>query len=568
MSVYVFSKLKTILYLSRLFSTPMETESSHTTSDYLDADAYFPRYIESVLGALDSSVAKEPNSSLEDILPISRQWDTALKLILERKRKNQVVQNESVNDLSAKRAKLLRLVSKSRRDISFNKQEEDNMWFLKRRSAMKVSDWKIMREDFGIQVSLTDPKNALQRERSRPAPDDAVPSPIRCWEEADMPCEVVAILKETFNIIRPSPIQMQAFPIVRTGLDIVARAETGSGKSIAFILPSLLQVSKIEPSDSPPIIFVAPTQELSKQLFSVAAPFIDKLGLQCITAMGGDLIQSNASAIRRGVHCIIGTPGRIMDLLEGKFIALTQTRIIAVDEADRCTDSGLIVPMKYILNHAKEVSSPQLLFFSATYGKSLGFIEGIVRPNSLIVRIGGLTNKNIRQLVEFKTANKNETLTRLTQQYIDRYSSPIIIFCNSREACEALNARLDAQDISSAVLHAGLSTQARGTIFSAFQEKSVPILITTDALARGIDIADVSLVVNFEAPHGDDALEKYVHRIGRTGRAGKSGTAVTFLEKKDTAFIRTLRSYLKECDQSVPKEIDRMCQIDIESKGL
>ena len=529
------------------------------------ADDAFPRLISSILDS-DTAHHDFKSSSSEFYHTIEIQWKKAVDAIRQRKVKQGDIEQESYQNDNAltKKARVFRLLSKSRSDIGFARKSGEQLWFLKKRSDMNAEDWKIMREDFGIQVYQT---KCTSRSNNAPAHKrmnlNMIPEAIRCWEEIDMPESVYKVIQEDFQIPRPSPIQMQAIPTISTGKDVIARAETGSGKSIAFILPSILAVMHKEPTDSPFVINIAPTQELAKQLHSVVSVFTENLGLQCMRCIGGDLIQSNAAEIRRGMHCIVGTPGRIMDLLDGKMLSLRETMILAVDEADRCTDSGLIGPMKAIIDEMKTKSKrAQLLFFSATYGDSLPFISSVVEENSFFIQIGGSTSKNIQQIVELKGENIHETLTKLSTQYLDRFDPPMIIFCNSRGGCEALHARLDAQEIHSCVLHAGLSSHERSRIFSDFREMKTPILITTDALARGIDIANVSLVVNFEAPRGEDAMGKYAHRIGRTGRGGKSGVAVTFIHKDDTKFTYALRNYLIECDQTVPKEVERVYQAE------
>ncbi|KNH05563.1 RNA helicase [Perkinsela sp. CCAP 1560/4] len=491
------------------------------------------------------------NGSTEGSFFINEQWIKAMALVYKRYVLLQAKTSSFLDSTqsSSKKARLMRLIGKSRVDSNFESKPEIP-WFFKIHKNMGENDWKIMREDFGIHVNS--PKRNSQT--------NLIPVPLRCWEEGNIPAKILDFLRSSLCISQPSPIQMQAIPIILSGRDLVARAETGSGKSISFILPILMRIAHDGKVELPRALLVAPTQELTRQLYGVATPLAEKIDIRCILTIGGESIQSNASDIRRGAGLIIGTPGRIWDLVEGGWLPFTEVKMITIDEADRCTDAGLIENVQKLIHHSqKQVdTSAQLLFFSATYGESMKFIKEVVRSDALFVQIEG-SSRNIRQLVELVGDNPHETVTRLVHRYIRSYEAPIIIFCNSRESCEALLARLDAFDVAGTVLHAGLSSNERQRIFSDFREKKTPILITTDALARGIDIENISLVVNFDAPTGLEALARYIHRVGRTGRGGKSGVACTFVRKSDEEFVRTLRRYLTECDQPIPRDVDKIC---------
>lgn len=338
----------------------------------------------------------------------------------------------------------------------------------------------------------------------------------------------------------PSPIQAQAIPHILAGKDIIGQAQTGTGKTAAFGIPLLDMVN--EKDSSVQAIILCPTRELAIQV----AGEIGKLGkykknLRTLPVYGGQPIDRQIKALKKGVQIVIGTPGRVMDHMNRKTLKLGNVKTIVLDEADEMLDMGFREDIETILQELPE--QRQTTFFSATMPRAILNLTKKYQKDPQIVKVvrKALTVPNIEQFyIETKSKNKSDVLSRLIDIYNPKLS---VIFCNTKRKVDELVSELQLRGYFADALHGDLKQSQRDNVMAKFRKKTVEILVATDVAARGIDVDDVECVFNYDVPQDD---EYYVHRIGRTGRAGRSGRAFSFISgKKEIYKLRDIQKYTK-----------------------
>lgn len=342
----------------------------------------------------------------------------------------------------------------------------------------------------------------------------------------------------------PSPIQAETIPVALAGRDIVGLSQTGSGKTAAFALPALNQIDIARMETQ--VLVLCPTRELAVQVceeihrLGAALP-----GLGAIPVYGGAPMDRQVKALRRGVHVVVGTPGRLMDHMKRGNFKGDAVRMCILDEADRMLDMGFRDDMEVILDALP--NDRQTLFFSATMNKGVGgLIKAFSRDAEKIsIERKALTVDTIEQsYYEVRNRSKIEVMCRL----LDLESAPRgIVFCNTKqmveEACSALVARGYLADY----IHGDIQQRTRERVFRKFKEGDLEMLVATDVAARGLDVDDVSMVFNYDLPYDP---EDYVHRIGRTGRAGRSGKSITFVYGRDIHRLEAIERYTR---QKIPR---------------
>ena len=323
----------------------------------------------------------------------------------------------------------------------------------------------------------------------------------------------------------PTPVQAQSIPILLDGKDLIGQSKTGSGKTLAFAIP-ILQKIKLEPRVFQTLI-LCPTRELCTQV----AREIRKLGsrqngLQVLLMTGGQPIRPQLEALEKGVHIIVGTPGRFADAIRREKLDFKNLATLVLDEADRMLDMGFQEEIEFILDEIPRTR--QTVFFSATFPERILELskEHQVNPKKVIIEE---EEALIRQVYfEAEQDQKMETLVRALQQHP---SQATIIFCNQKATVDEIVAKLSADGLSIAALHGDLEQRDRDRVLAMFRNGSLRILAATDVAGRGLDIPDLDLVVNYDMPK---ETETYVHRIGRTGRAGREGLAVALITLRET----------------------------------
>lgn len=320
----------------------------------------------------------------------------------------------------------------------------------------------------------------------------------------------------------PTPIQDKTIPHALLGQDVVGLAETGTGKTAAFLIPLIDKVMK---QKGERILVMAPTRELAVQIEKELASFAKGLGFRGMVAVGGANIAPQISQLRHDPAFVIGTPGRLKDLMERRALDLSDFGTVVLDEADRMLDMGFIDDMRMIL--AKMRKERHTLFFSATMGKDVERLIGDFLENPTIISVKTRdTSKNIDQDV-VRIPRGKDKFEVLAEMLKDREFSRVLVFGRTKFGVEKLAKALSRLHIHAESIHGNKTHPARMRALDAFKQGKVSVLVATDVAARGLDIPAVSHVINYDLP---STYEDYVHRIGRTGRAANKGVALTFVQ--------------------------------------
>ncbi len=328
-----------------------------------------------------------------------------------------------------------------------------------------------------------------------------------------------SIAKRGFK--EPSPIQDQTIPHALKGRDIVGVANTGTGKTAAFLIPL---INKLLLDSNQQVLIMAPTRELALQIKDEFREFTTaNMRLYSTLCIGGTPIGRQINDLRRGPHVVIGTPGRVKDLLERKVLKLDKTKSIVLDEVDRMVDMGFINDIRAILSQLPK--DRQSLFLTATINNSVQTIMQSFLQDPVIIKVKtGDTAASIEQdVVRLNGANKMNKLHELLQQ--DELEK-VLIFGETKRGVETVVKELNQRGISAVSIHGNKTQGQRQRALSQFRDNTASVLVATDVAARGLDITDITHVINYDIPQ---TYDDYVHRIGRAGRAGRAGSALTFV---------------------------------------
>lgn len=363
------------------------------------------------------------------------------------------------------------------------------------------------------------------------------------FSELGLPQPLVEAVEE-LGFEAPSAIQAAAIPPALEGKDLVGLSETGSGKTAAFGLASLAQIDT--GSADPQMLVVCPTRELAVQVCGELQRLGKKLhGLHATAIYGGTPIDRQIRALRHGVQVVVGTPGRLIDVVKRGALDLSCVKTAVLDEADRMLDMGFVDDMEDILRALPE--DHQTLFFSATMNPAVErLIAGFGNhPETIEIERKSLTVESIEQVCfQVRQRSRIELVSRIVDLEQPKLA---IIFCNTKRSVDDCTESLLARGYSADRLHGDIVQNMRERVLRLFREGTVEILVATDVAARGIDIDDIDLVINYELPQDP---EDYVHRIGRTGRAGREGKAVSFIYGRDAYRIKTIERFTR---QQIPK---------------
>ncbi len=321
--------------------------------------------------------------------------------------------------------------------------------------------------------------------------------------------------------VTPSPIQDRAIPHILKGEDVVGIANTGTGKTGAFLIPLIDKVAR-NPEER--VLIMVPTRELATQIEDEFWAFAKDLHLGAVSVVGGANINRQISTLRRDPHFVIATPGRLKDLMDRRAINLKMFRTVVLDEADRMLDMGFIADIKFILSHM--ISPRHTLFFSATLSREIEVLIGDFLINPVRISVSTGPNAKAIEQVIVRTDGKNK-IDVLHDLLIQPDFGKVLIFGRTKHGVEKLSNLLESRGFKAASIHGNKTQGKRQRALDDFKRSSISILVATDVAARGIDVNDVSHVINFDVPA---TYEDYVHRIGRTGRAGKRGKALTFID--------------------------------------
>jgi ATP-dependent RNA helicase DDX41 len=405
-----------------------------------------------------------------------------------------------------------------------------------------------------------------------------VAPPITSFEEMRLPPFILEALNEK-NILKPTPIQAQSIPIALSGRDLIGIAFTGSGKTLVFILPCVLFSLQEEmrmpliKNEGPIAIILSPSRELAKQTYELICHLIQNISstrdgtnkpypkLSVMLAIGGESSKAQLEQAKRmsasgGIHMIIATPGRMIDLLEKKLVSLHLCKVFVLDEGDRMLDiQGFEKEIKQIRSYFQH--QYQTIIFSATMPKTIQEYakNALVKP--MVVNIGraGASNLNIRQ--EFELVKREQRLVAILH-VLQKTAPPVLIFAENKSDVDEINEYLLLKGVRAVSIHGGKTQQERFEAMKLFKEGNMDVLIATDIAAKGIDFPLIQHVINFDMPK---EIENYVHRIGRTGRAGHFGISSTLLHVGvDPTSLLDLKHLLLEAKQEVPQFILALTQ--------
>ncbi len=341
----------------------------------------------------------------------------------------------------------------------------------------------------------------------------------------------------------PTPIQEQSIPIVLNGQDLLACAQTGTGKTAAFALPilQLLQGTNTNLRGPRPIraLILTPTRELAIQIDESFAAYGKHTGLSHLVIFGGVSQHAQTNALRYGVDILIATPGRLLDLIDQRFINLSSIQMFVLDEADRMLDMGFIHDVKKVIT--KIPSQRQTLFFSATMPAEIASLAGSILTNPARVEVTPVssTAEKIEQGVFF--VEKNDKRMLLLHLLKDESIRTALVFTRTKHGADKVVKDLNRANIEAEAIHGNKSQTARQRALNLFKSGQIRVLVATDIAARGIDVDDLGHVINYELPN---VPETYVHRIGRTGRAGASGIAYSFCDGEEREFLRDINKLI------------------------
>ncbi|MFO0679929.1 MAG: DEAD/DEAH box helicase [Polyangiaceae bacterium] len=375
------------------------------------------------------------------------------------------------------------------------------------------------------------------------------------------PAFVRAVTDEGYE--RPTPIQFQSIPVVLEGRDLLGCAQTGTGKSAAFLLPLLQRLEAMPKDGKVRALVLAPTRELAIQLGERAAAYGRFTKAKHVVVFGGVGQRDQEVALRARPDLVIATPGRLIDLLGQKIASLDGVKILVLDEADRMLDMGFIRDVRRILSYVP--TKRQTLLFSATIPKDIAELvrDVLVDPARVAVRPEVTTSDRVEQVVH--KVQKSEKLARLVDLLRADDASRVLVFTRTKHGANRLVQQLEKVGITALAIHGNKSQSARTRALDGFRDGGIGVLVATDIAARGIDVDGVSHVVNYELPN---VPEQYVHRIGRTGRAGARGRAISLVSEDERTFLADIEKFIRRKidvvasppsppGPPVPREIER-----------
>lgn len=387
---------------------------------------------------------------------------------------------------------------------------------------------------------------------------DDIPPPIKNFKDMRLPDPVLRKLKAK-GITRPTPIQVQGLPAILSGRDMIGIAFTGSGKTLVFALPLIMLALQEETryplvgGEGPFGLVVCPSRELARQTFDVVEEFTAVLTesgypeLRSMLCIGGIDMRSQLEVMKRGVHIVVATPGRLKDMLAKKKMNLDNCKYLTLDEADRLVDLGFEEDIREVFDHFR--GQRQTLLFSATMPKKIQNFAKSALVKPVVVNVGraGAANLDVIQEVEYV---KQEAKIVYLLECLQKTPPPVLIFCENKADVDDIHEYLLLKGVEAVAIHGGKDQEEREHAIASFKAGKKDVLVATDVASKGLDFPDIQHVINYDMPA---EIENYVHRIGRTGRCGKTGIATSFINKNQSeTILLDLKHLLKEAKQRIP----------------
>ena len=349
---------------------------------------------------------------------------------------------------------------------------------------------------------------------------------------------------DALGFTEPTPVQARAIPAVLAGRDVLASAQTGTGKTCAFTLPALQRIAqsgRIAAPRKPLGLVITPTRELASQIEDVTREVCAQTGQSTVVVMGGAKFDRQIKALERGCDLLVATPGRLIDLMEHDHVSLSEVQVLVLDEADRMLDMGFWPSVRRIV--AACPAKRQTLLFSATIPPSIkGTVDAMLPDPEVIeiARVGETASTVEEHLCPVTQGDKISLLEALMRR--EKFER-VLVFCRTKLRVDGVCATLKKAGIKVDVMHADRPQKARERALEKFRSGKVQVLVATDVMSRGIDVSGIDAVVNFDVPMDP---EDYVHRIGRTGRAGATGQAYTFMAPDEVTPLREIEYFTKK----------------------
>uniref|UniRef100_A0A665W7S0 RNA helicase n=1 Tax=Echeneis naucrates TaxID=173247 RepID=A0A665W7S0_ECHNA len=380
------------------------------------------------------------------------------------------------------------------------------------------------------------------------------PKPVTNFHQAQFPQYVMDVLMQQ-NFKEPTAIQAQGFPLALSGRDMVGIAQTGSGKTLSYLLPAIVHINHqpyLERGDGPICLVLAPTRELAQQVQQVAYDYGKSSRIKSTCVYGGAPKGPQIRDLERGVEICIATPGRLIDFLEAGKTNLRRCTYLVLDEADRMLDMGFEPQIRKIVDQIRVKLKLLTLMWSATWPKEVRQLAEDFLKDYVQINVGALelsANHNILQIVDVcMESEKDHKLIQLMEEIMAEKENKTIIFVETKKRCDDLTRRMRRDGWPAMCIHGDKSQPERDWVLAEFRSGKAPILIATDVASRGLDVEDVKFVINYDYPNSS---EDYIHRIGRTARSTNKGTAYTFFTPGNLRQARELIRVLEEARQAI-----------------
>ena len=385
-----------------------------------------------------------------------------------------------------------------------------------------------------------------------------IPNPIETFEQAfeSYPEILEEVRKQGF--VKPSPIQCQAWPVLLSGKDLIGIAQTGTGKTLAFLLPALIhiegQVTPRAERKGPNVLVMAPTRELALQIEKEVNKY-SYHGIKAVCVYGGGSRKDQVNIVMQGVEIVIATPGRLNDLVEAHILNVTEVTYLVLDEADRMLDMGFEPQIRKTLLDVRP--DRQTVMTSATWPQGVRRLAQSYMKNPVQVFVGSLDLATVHTVVQRLYIIDEDEKSNMMYQFFRQMgpTDKVIVFFGKKSRVDDIASDLALQGVNCQSIHGGREQSDREQALEDLKTGEVQILLATDVASRGIDIEDVTHVLNYDFPRD---IEEYVHRVGRTGRAGRTGESITFMTRKDWSLAKELINLLEEANQEIPTELYQM----------
>ncbi|THY70176.1 P-loop containing nucleoside triphosphate hydrolase protein [Aureobasidium pullulans] len=386
-----------------------------------------------------------------------------------------------------------------------------------------------------------------------------VPKPVETFDEAGFPGYVINEVKAQ-GFANPTPIQSQGWPMALSGRDVVGIAETGSGKTLTYCLPSIVHINAqplLSPGDGPIVLILAPTRELAVQIQAEVNKFGKSSRIRNTCVYGGVPKGQQIRDLARGVEVCIATPGRLIDMLESGKTNLRRVTYLVLDEADRMLDMGFEPQIRKIISQIRP--DRQTCMWSATWPKEVRALAQDFQHDFIQVNVGSMdlsANHRITQVVEVVSEfEKRDKMIKHLEKIMEDKDNKCLIFTGTKRVADEITRFLRQDGWPALSIHGDKQQQERDWVLNEFKQGKSPIMVATDVASRGIDVRNITHVLNYDYPNNS---EDYIHRIGRTGRAGAMGTAITFFTTENSKQARDLVNVLAEAKQNIDPRLAEM----------